>query len=145
MSTDETSTTLAEGTTAPARPPDPEVVAVARPRQFSAEYKRRILEEADRCTRPGETGALLRREGLYASHLSKWREQRARGGLQGLGPQARGRKGVPAAAVEAELSALRQEHQRLLARLQQAEAIIEVQKKVSQLLGPAPTAPDGRS
>jgi transposase len=145
MSTDETSTTLAEGTTVPARPPDPEVVAVARPRHFSAEYKRRILEEADRCTRPGETGALLRREGLYASHLSKWREQRARGEIEGLGPQSRGRKSASPAVREAELTALRQENQRLQARLQQAEAIIEVQKKVSQLLGPAPTEPDGRS
>jgi transposase-like protein len=145
MSTDETSTTLAEGTTAPARAPDPEVVAVARPRHFSAEYKRRILEEADRCTRPGETGALLRREGLYASHLSKWREQRARGEIQGLGPQDRGRKSASPTVREAELVALRHENQRLQARLQQAEAIIEVQKKVSQLLGLAPTEPDGRS
>ena len=145
MTTDELSKTLAEGTTAPARAPDPEVVAQARPRHFSAEYKRRILEEAERCTRPGEVGAMLRREGLYASHLSKWREQRARGEIQGLGPQSRGRKGTTPTAREAELTALRQENQRLQARLQQAEAIIEVQKKVSQLLGPAPTEPDGRS
>jgi transposase-like protein len=145
MTTDESSKTLAEGTTAPGQAPDPEVVAVARPRHFSAEYKRRILEEADRCTRPGEMGALLRREGLYASHLSKWREQRARGAIQGLGPQARGRKSTSPAAREAELTALRQENQRLQARLQQAEAIIEVQKKVSQLLGPALTELGGRS
>lgn len=145
MTTDESSKTLAEGTTAPVQAPDPEVVAVARPRHFSAEYKRRILEEADRCTRPGEIGALLRREGLYASHLSKWREQRARGEIQGLGPQARGRKSTSPAAREAELTALRQENQRLQARLQQAEAIIEVQKKVSQLLGPALTELGGRS
>jgi transposase len=74
MTADESSKTLAEGTTAPARPPDPEVVPQARPRHFSAESKRRILAEADHCTRPGEIGALLRREGLYASNLSKWRE-----------------------------------------------------------------------
>ena len=63
MTTDELSKTLAEGTTAPARAPDPEVVPQAKARQFSAEYKRRILEEAERCTRPGEVGAMLRREG----------------------------------------------------------------------------------
>lgn len=145
MSIDESSKTLAERAPAAAGPPDPEVVATARPRQFSAEYKQRILEEADRCTRPGEIGALLRREGLYASHLSKWREQRNRGQLQALAPQSRGRKGPRLATVEAELRELRQENQRLQARLQQAEAIIEVQKKVSQLLGPAPTEPGGRS
>ena len=145
MTADELSTTLAESTTAPARPPDPEVVPQAKSRQFSAEYKRRILDEADRCTRPGEIGAMLRREGLYAAHLSKWREHRAGGKLQALSPQPRGRKVAPQAAAAAELVVLRQENQRLQARLQQAEAIIEVQKKGSQLLGQAPTAPDGRS
>jgi transposase len=130
---------------APVRPPDPEVVPQAKARQFSAEYKQRILAEADRCTRPGEIGALLRREGLYASHLSKWREQRARGQRQALSPQPRGRKSSPQAPVEAELAAVRQENQRLQARLRQAEMIIEVQKKVSQLLGLAPSEPDGRS
>lgn len=88
---------------------------------------------------------MLRREGLYSSHLSKWREQRARGQLGALSPQPRGRKGAAPAASEAEVIALRQENQRLQARLQQAEAIIEVQKKVSQLLGLAPTEPGGRS
>jgi len=78
MTADESNKTLTEGTATPVRPPDPEVVPQATARQFSAEYKRRILEEADRCTRPGEIGALLRREGLYASTLSRWREQRAR-------------------------------------------------------------------
>jgi transposase-like protein len=144
MASDESSKPLAEGTTT-VRPPDPEVVPQAKPRQFSAEYKLRILAEADRCTRPGEIGAMLRREGLYASTLSKWREQRARGQLQALSPQQRGRKTAPPAAAEAELTALRQENQRLQARLQQAEAIIEVQKEVSQLLGPALSAPDGRN
>ncbi len=114
---------------------DPEVVPHAKARRFSAEYKLRILAEADRCSQRGEIGALLRREGLYASNLAKWRQQRARGQGQALDAQKRGRKVDPATAAEAELARLRQENQRLQARLQQAELIIDVQKKVSQLLG----------
>ena len=78
--------------------PDPQVVPKAVRRQFSAEYKLRILAEADACTERGELGALLRREGLYASHLEKWRKQRERGALAGLGGQKRGRKPDPQAA-----------------------------------------------
>ena len=144
MAPDETSKTTGDDA-AQVRPPDPEVVPCARPRQYSAEYKLRILAEADGCTQPGETGVMLRREGLYASTLSKWRQQRARGQLQALSPQQRGRKTAPQAAAEAELAALRQENRRLQARLEQAETIIEVQKKVSQLLGLAPSEPDRRS
>ena len=143
MSQDDTSKTT-HGVTPTGEVPDPEVVAQATRRQFSAEYKQRILAEVKHCTQPGEIGALLRREGLYSSHLAKWRQQQHRGQLQGLAARPRGRKAGPPAAA-AELTALRQENQRLQARLQQAEAIIEVQKKVSLLLGPAPTAPDGRS
>ena len=117
MTADESSKMLADGTVAPPRPPDPEVVPQGKPRHLSAEYKLRILAEADHCTRPGGIGAMLRREGLYASTLSKWREQRARGQLQALAPQPRGRKGSPQAASEAELTALRQENQRLQSRL----------------------------
>ena len=112
--------------------PDPEVVVKAQRRQFSAEYKRRILQEADSCTRRGEVGALLRREGLYSSHLNTWRHQRARGELQGLTPAKRGRKADPQAAENARLL---RETERLKAQLARAELIIEVQKKVSQLLG----------
>ena len=112
--------------------PDPEVVVKAQRRQFSAEYKRRILQEADSCTQRGEVGALLRREGLYSSHLNTWRHQRARGELQGLTPAKRGRKADPQAAENARLL---RETERLKAQLARAELIIEVQKKVSQLLG----------
>jgi transposase len=112
--------------------PDPEVVVKAQRRYFSAEYKRRVLQEADACTQRGEVGALLRREGLYSSHLTTWRHQRQRGELQGLTPAKRGRQADPQAAENARLV---RETARLKAQLARAELIIEVQKKVSQLLG----------
>jgi transposase len=112
--------------------PDPEVVVKAQRRHFSAEYKRRVLQEADACTQRGEVGALLRREGLYSSHLTTWRHQRQRGELQGLTPAKRGRKADPQAAENARLV---RETERLKAQLARAELIIDVQKKVSQLLG----------
>src|SRR5210317_1973244 len=115
------------------RPPDPEVVPKAKRRQFTARYKLRILEEADRCTERGQIGELLRREGLYSSHLSKWRQQRVRGQLQGLSPKKRGRTGQDPSA--AELAQLRRENERLRAQLEQAEIIIDVQKKLAGLLG----------
>lgn len=115
----------------PAEVADPEVLAQAKRRQFTAEYKQRILAEADQCQAAGAIGALLRREGLYSSHLSKWRQQRAAGQLQGLRRKQRGRKPDPQAA---ELARLQGENERLKARLEQAEAIIEVQKKVCRLL-----------
>lgn len=119
--------------------PDPEVVLRAKRRQFSAKYKLRILTEADQCTQQGEIGALLRREGLYSSHLTSWRRQRDRGQLAGLTPKKRGRKPDPQAA---ELARLQRENERLQARLQQAETIIEVPKKLSQLLGLEPAEKD---
>jgi len=119
--------------------PDPEVVPRAKRRQFSAQYKLRILTEADQCSQRGEIGALLRREGLYSSHLTTWRKQRDRGQLQGLSPKKRGRKPDPQAA---ELARLQRENERLKARLEQAETIIEVQKKLSQMLGLPPTETD---
>jgi len=119
--------------------PDPEVVPRAKRRQFSAKYKLRILSEADQCTQRGEIGALLRREGLYSSHLTTWRRQRDRGQLAGLTPKKRGRKPDPQAA---ELTRLQRENERLKARLEQAETIIEVQKKLSQMLGLAPAEKD---
>jgi transposase-like protein len=112
---------------------DPEVVPKAKRRQFTAKYKLRILEEADHCTERGQIGELLRREGLYSSHLSKWRQQRARGQLQGLTPKKRGRKGQDPSI--AELALLRRENERLRAQLEQAEIIIDVQKKLARLLG----------
>ena len=113
-------------------PVDPEVAAVARRRRFTAEYKRRILEEADRCG-PGQVGALLRREGLYSSHLTKWRTQRELALRCGLAPRKRGRKPQdnPLAARVAELE---HDNARLRGELKKAQIIIEVQKKVATLL-----------
>lgn len=112
--------------------PDPQVVPKAERRQFNAEYKLRILAEVDRCTERGQLGALLRREGLYSSHLDKWRRQRERGALQALGAQKRGRKPDPQAA---EIARLQQENEQLRSRLERAEHIIDVQKKLAYLLG----------
>lgn len=106
--------------------PDPEVVPKAARRKFRAAYKLRILQEAEACTQPGELGALLRREGLFSSYLTKWRRQRERGELNGLTPKRRGRRTDPQAA---EIVRLRRENERLQTRLERAEAIIEVQKK----------------
>ena len=116
---------------------DPQVVPKAERRRFSAEYKQRILAEADTCTQRGQVGALLRREGLYASHLEKWRQQRDQATRAALAPQKRGPKPDPQAA---EIARLQQENERLTARLAQAEALIEVQKKLSTLFGPTSTA-----
>jgi transposase-like protein len=113
-------------------PPDPEVPEKARRRRFSGEYKLAILREADRCTQPGQIGALLRRERLYSSHLVDWRRQRDAGALQALA-RTRGRK--PADPVRVEAERLRRENERLRGRLAQAEKIIEIQGKVSELLG----------
>ena len=113
--------------------PDPEVVPKAKRRQFTAEYKLRILREADACTEPGQIGSLLRREGLYSSYLSKWRQQQEEGQLQALSSRKRGRKSQEPPV--AELAELRRENERLRARLEQTEIIIDVQKKLSKLLG----------
>lgn len=119
-----------------AQVPEPEVLPRANRRQFSAAYKLRIVEEADRCTEHGQIGALLRREGLYSSQLASWRGQRSKGQLAALSPQARGRKGQHPSAME--VARLQRENERLRVRLEQAELIIDVQKKLSQLLGLAP-------
>ena len=124
--------------------PEPEVVAVGRRRRYSARYKLRILEEADACSEPGDVGALLRREGLYSSHLVRWRRARARGELEGLGPQPRSRDRGDGAGLREEVTRLGREKARLEARLAQAETIIEVQKKLSQLLGVTPEEEEGR-
>jgi transposase len=91
------------------------------------------LEEADECSGSGEIGALLRREGLYSSHLSRWRKEREQGQLEGLAGRKQGRKSK--SDLEKETAELRQENERLKARLEQAETIIEIQKKLSGLLG----------
>jgi transposase-like protein len=113
----------------------PEVTEKAARRRFTAEYKERILDEADRCTEPGQVGQLLRREGLYSSHLANWRRQRK----AGLTPKRRGRKPKPNKKEQQELERLRRENTRLAERLRQAETIIDVQKKVCEMLG-IPTA-----
>jgi len=115
---------------------DTEVVPRARRRSFPADYKRRILQEADRCTQSGQIGALLRREGLYSSHLTTWRRQREQGEL---GTQKRGPSPADPATKEGER--LRRENERLRKRLEKAETIIAVQKKLSDLLGVTSDAP----
>ena len=124
--------------------PDPAVPEKPVRRRFTAEYKLRILREADRSSEPGQLGALLRREGLYSSHLTTWRQQREEGTLAGLSPKRRGRKASPEAPLVAENERLKRENQRLLAKLRQAETIIEVQKKLSEILGiPLPPPSNG--
>lgn len=115
--------------------PDPEVPEKAMRRKFSAEYKLRILRLADSCTHPGSLGRLLRKEGLYSSNLTTWRRQRDQGILQGLKPAKRGRKPSEPNPLLPELEQLRKENERLVKRLKRAELIIDVQKKVSQMLG----------
>jgi transposase len=114
------------------RVPDPELVERAKRRRFSAEYKLRILQQAEACTRSGEIGALLRREGLYTSHLTAWRKQRDAGALEAL-DRKRGRK--PADRRDAENAALRRRLERAEAELEKARKVIEVQGNVSALLG----------
>ena len=125
-------------------PSDPEVSAKASRRRFAAEYKLGILKEADSCTELGSLGALLRREGLYSSNLNTWKQQRDRGVLCGLTPKKRGRKESGRHPLLAENEKLRKENDRLTHRLRQAEIIIDVQKKISQILGiPLSTAEEG--
>jgi len=108
---------------------DPELSARAQRRRFTAEYKLKILREADACTGRGDVGALLRREGLYSSHLANWRRDRD-AETAGLAPPKRGRKPSAAEAQSAEPRNLRNDNARLAARLAQAETVIEVQKKL---------------
>ena len=120
--------------------PDPEVVAKPKRRQFTAEYRLRILEEADRCVQPGEVGRLLRREGLYTSHLAAWRKARRQGSLRGLTPSKRGANWSSAGPAECNpLSAKVRELEAKVVRLEKelhtAHTILEVQGKVAGLLG----------
>jgi transposase len=114
--------------------PDPEVQAHPKRRRFTPAYKARIVEEAERCSQSGEVGALLRREGLYSSHLAKWREQYRTGALDALRDDKRGRRAIKH-PLEDEVARLRRENARLSGRLETAEAIIEIQKKVAAMLG----------
>ena len=115
--------------------PDPEVVAKAGRRIFTAEYKQRVLAEADQAkNESGAIGALLRREGLYSSHLVTWRQERTAGILHALAPQKRGRKSKRN-PLDEENQKLRRENQRLTEELRKTEIVIDVQKKVAALLG----------
>ena len=113
---------------------DPQVLAYPKRRRFSAAYKVRVVEKAEGCTEPGAIGALLRREGLYSSQLSKWRQQYRAGALQALRDDKRGRKATKHPLAD-ENERLRKQNERLAHRLEQAETIIEIQKKVATMLG----------
>jgi len=116
--------------------PDPEVVAKkAKRRRFTAAYKLRVLAKADACTGPGEVGALLRREGLYSSHLTSWRKQRDAEALAGLEPKKRGRKARGRNPLEKRVQELERDKARLERELEKSRIIIEYQKKTSEILG----------
>ena len=143
-SVDESPLSTASPRPAVSVPPNPEVVATPTRRRFTAEDKLRILKLADACTVVGRLGALLRAEGLYASNLTTWRRQRTEGVLLALTPQKRGRKESVRHPLQAENETLRKENARLSTRLKQAELIVDVQKKVSQILGiPLETPEEG--
>ena len=114
----------------PAGPPDPEVQEKASRRRFSASYKLSVLEEIER--NPDRAGAILRREGLYSSHVTNWRKQRRAGTLAALSKK-RGKKGKSSAEVE--LEKLRRENERLKRKLGKAEVMIDAQKKLAEILG----------
>ena len=115
--------------------PDPEVAAKRPRRKFTAKYKLRILAQADACTQPGQIGALLRREGLYSSNLTTWRQQREKGILQAMTPKKRGRKRKVKNPLAKKLAQLEKENRRLQQKLKKADLIIEAQKKMSEILG----------
>jgi transposase len=119
------------------------VTSKAKRRRFTAEYKRKVLQEADACTESGQVGALLRREGLYSSHLTTWRQARERGELEGLAPKKRGPAAQEPNPLAKELAAERREVARLKAENAKLQIICDVQKKVSLLLGVTlPTIPE---
>ncbi len=125
--------------------PDSEVLARPRRRSFTVAYKLSILEQADACTQLGEIGALLRREGLYSAHLSKWRKQHRAGRLQRLAHNKTDSNDTTDRTVAKENKHLKREVERLKQRLHQAELIIDVQKKLSELLGLNSRPPGSKS
>lgn len=127
-------------TGAPAAP-DPQVPEKPARRRFSAAYKLEVLKEADASTEPGQVGELLRRHGLYSSHLTTWRRERDLGALERL-DKKRGRKAKPRNPLAGRVAELERENRRLSRRLKQAEVVIEVQKKVSEILGIPLNTPD---
>ena len=121
---------------------DVQVAAKPRRRTYTAEYKRRILKEADACATPGAVGALLRREGLYSSHLVVWRRARGRGELAALAPKKRGRKPTPVDPRDRKLAELARQLVQMTGRAERAEALVDAQKNLAALLGrPGTSAP----
>ena len=115
--------------------PDPEVPEMKPRRKYTAQYKIEILQKVDSCTQLGQIGALLRKEGLYSSNLTAWRRQKEKGLLDALSPKKRGRKEIQKNPLTQEVARLQRENERLRGKLKQAETIIEVQKKISEMLG----------
>src|SRR4051794_36883521 len=115
--------------------PETEVLSKAKRRTFTAEYKRRILQEVEACTQPGAISALLRREGLYSSHLVEWRAARERGELAALAPKPRGPRPAQPDVRDRRIADLEREVKRQTVRAERAELLVEIQKKVSSLLG----------
>ena len=130
-----TAVSVAAHSSSSSLPPNPEVVVKATRRRFTVDYKLKILDQADRCQQDGQLGALLRREDLYHSNLQLWRQQREQGILNGLTPRQRGRKPNPHSQLVLDNEQLKRQNQRLSKRLQQAEIIIEFQKKLAEALG----------
>jgi transposase-like protein len=123
-------------------PPDPEVPEKKQRRKFTAQYKLRILEEADACDRTGQIGSLLRGEGLYYSNLTTWRRQKEEGLLDALSPKKRGRKKKEKNPLAQKVTQLERENELLRKKLKQAETIIDVQKKISEILGISQNLPE---
>lgn len=126
--------------------PNPEVAATAKRRQFSPSERHRILTAADRCSKAGEIGALLRREGIYSSQLAAWRKRRVATEHAALAPLKRGRKADPGLAQARQVAELTREIEALRRKLAQAHTIIDVQKKLCTLLGlPTAEEPENKS
>ena len=125
--------------------PRPEVPSTPKRRRFSAAYKLAILRELDSCSESGAIGAVLRREGLYSSHIVDWRRKRAAGELQALSPKKRGRPRKPRRPLQSEVERLKRDKARLEEELRKARLIIEVQKKVSAMLDNPNAEPAGSS
>jgi transposase len=114
--------------------PDPEVTETTARRKFTTAYKLRILREADACSEPGQTGELLRREGLYSSHLATWRKQRRMAICEAVSPKKRGAKTKEKNPLAVQVAHLEKQNRILQAKLHKAELIIEAQKKISEIL-----------
>ncbi len=127
---------MSKTATIPQPQPDPEVEPRPKRRTYTGEYKAKILEECDAATEPGQIGAILRREGLYSSHLVDWRNRRTSGGTRGLEPRTIGRppKDPVVRAQEKDLDRLKRENARLVEKLRRAEIIVDAQKKLAEVL-----------